>query len=113
MGAIQVHIARTFGCTRLTISRLLERVNQTGRTVDRSQNGRLRVTTPAEDRYIRTLHLRNPFLTVAESAATALDDSITVSRRLHAADIRAFKPFCGMILTCEHRRARVRWARIV
>lgn len=114
VGASNSHIARTLGCTRQTIIRLLRRVNQTGQTSDRPRSGRPRVTTPAEDRYIRTLHLRNRFLTMASTASTALGHHIsrnTVMRRLRAAGIRAYRPFRGMTLTAQHRISRLRWAR--
>lgn len=116
MGATQVQIARRFGCTPLTVSRLLQRFRQTGGTADRPRSGRPRVTTPMEDRHIRTIHLRNRFVTATSTAATALGHHIsqrTVLRRLRAAGIRAYRPFRGMALTARHRLDRLRWARRV
>ena len=72
MGASNILIARTFGCHRKTIEHFMKRYRDTGTTLDRSRTGRPRVTSRREDRYLRTLHLRNRFLTVAESASTAL-----------------------------------------
>ena len=37
-----------------TISRLLNRFQQTGNVADRSRSGRLRKTTPREDRFLTT-----------------------------------------------------------
>lgn len=116
MGATQVHIARTFACTPLTVARLLQRYRQIGTTQDRPRTGRPRVTTPREDQRIRVIHLRNRFVTAAETAATALGRRIsqrTVHRRLRAAGIRAYRPFRGMGLTVQHRRRRLQWARRV
>lgn len=116
MGASNSHIARTLGCTRQTVIRLFRRVNQTGQTSDRPRSGRPRVTTPAEDRHLRTLHLRNRFVTMTQTASTALGHIInrnTVMRRLRAAGIRAYRPFRGMTLTPQHRINRLVWARRV
>ncbi|XP_067676448.1 uncharacterized protein [Haliotis asinina] len=115
-GASQRHLARTFNCSQATISKLLNRYRQTGQTQDRPRSGRPRVTTPAEDRYIRQIHFRNRFVTDTSTAATALGHAIsrrTVFRRLHVAGIRAYRPFRGMTLTCQHRDRRLRWARTV
>ncbi|XP_071086482.1 uncharacterized protein [Haliotis cracherodii] len=43
-----------------------------GRTADRPKTGRPRVTTPHDDQYLPTLHLRNCFLIVTSSATNAL-----------------------------------------
>ncbi|XP_041355486.1 Y' element ATP-dependent helicase YJL225C-like [Gigantopelta aegis] len=77
---------------------------ETGQAQDRARSGRPRVTAPAEDHYIRTIHLRNRFVTAMSTAATALGHPIsrrTVLRQLRRAGIRAFCPFCGMALTPE------------
>ena len=116
MGASQRQIARTFNCSQAAISNLLSRYQQTGQAQDRPRSGRPRVTTPAEDRYIRTIHLRNRFVTATSTAATALGHPVsrrTVIRRLRMAGIRAFRPFRGMALTLLHRQRRIQWARTV
>jgi len=110
MGATNTHIATTLACHRKTIENLFKRYRQTGRTIDRPRSGRPRVTSQQEDRHLRTLHLRNRFLTVAESAATALGRRVspsTVTRRLRSAGIRACRPLRGVTLTRQHRRNRV------
>lgn len=112
-GATHAHIARTFGCRREVITRLMQRLRQTGQTTDRPRSGRPRVTTPIEDRYIRGLHLRNRFIPATLTAATALGRQIsrqTVSRRLREHGLRARRPYRGMTLTPQHRRDRLRWA---
>ena len=107
MGASQAHIARTFNCTPTTIFRLITRLGNTGSTKGRPRSGRPRVTTPPKDRYIRSIHLRNRFVTATSTAATALGHRIrrrTVSRSLHIAGIRAYPPFRGMVLILRHRQ---------
>ena len=116
MGATHDHVAQTLGCHRVTVSRLVQRYRQTGQTTDRPRTGRPRVTTPREDRYLRTLHLRNRFLTVTSSAALALGRRVsrhTVTRRLRAFGIRAYRPFRGQRLTQAHRQRRLEWVRRV
>ena len=116
MGATHAHVAQTLGCHRTTISRLVQRFRHTGQTSDRPRSGRPKVTTPREDRYLRTLHLRNRFLTVTSSAALALGRPIsrhTVTRRLRSFGIKAHRPFRGQRLTQEHRQRRLEWVRRV
>lgn len=67
-GMSQSQVARHLNCNQSTISRLLRRFRQTGSTNARPRPGRPRVTTPRQDQYIRTLHLRNRFLTAASTA---------------------------------------------
>ena len=65
---------------------------------------------------MRTLHLRNRFITMASTASTTLGRHIsrnTVMRRLRTAGIRAYRPFLGMSLTAKHRINRLQWARRV
>ena len=61
MSASHAHVARTLGCNRKTVNRLMECFGQTGMTLERPGTGRPRVTTPREDRYIHTLQRRNRF----------------------------------------------------
>ncbi|XP_048257532.1 uncharacterized protein LOC125383253 [Haliotis rufescens] len=92
MGATHRQISRTFNCSQTTISKLIIRYQQAGQTQDRPRSGRPRVTTPAEDRYIRQIHLRNRCVTATSAAATALGHAIsrrTVLRRLRTAGTMA------------------------
>ena len=68
-GATNAAIARTFGCTKATVGRLMQPLRRTGSTADRSRSGRPRITTPAEDRHIRVIHLRNRFVTATSTAS--------------------------------------------
>ena len=57
-GATQGAIAARYGVHRNSVRNILRRHALTGNTRHRPITGRPRVTTPAQDRYIRTAHLR-------------------------------------------------------
>ena len=52
-------VAHALNVSQSTISRLWNRFRQSGSTADAPRSGRPRVTTPAQDRFIRLCHLRN------------------------------------------------------
>ncbi|KAG2468145.1 R144A ligase, partial [Polypterus senegalus] len=52
-------VARAINCHVRTVRRLRQRYRETGRTADHPRSGRPRVTTPAQDRYIRISHLHD------------------------------------------------------
>ena len=56
-GESQAAVAGIFNVTQSTISRLWARYQQHQSTLDLPRSGRPRVTTPAQDRYIRLGHL--------------------------------------------------------
>lgn len=115
-GPSHADVARRLNCTRITVTRLMQRLRQTGRTTDRPRSGIPRVTTPDEDRHIRVLHLRNRFVTATSTAATAHGHRIsrqTVYRRLRQHGIRARHPYRGPFLTLQHQINRLIWARRV
>ncbi|XP_071104304.1 uncharacterized protein [Haliotis cracherodii] len=72
MGATQRAVAINMNCSKMTITRLVARLRQSGRTTDRPRSGRPKVTTPQDDRFLRVLHLRNRIPTVTSSAANSL-----------------------------------------
>jgi transposase len=49
-------VADHFNVTRITISMLMIRLRQTGRTNDRPHNGRPRVTSLRQDRHLRLIY---------------------------------------------------------
>ncbi|KAG2461476.1 ATP9A ATPase, partial [Polypterus senegalus] len=59
-------VARAINCHVRTVRRLRQRYRETGRTADHPRSGRPRVTTPAQDRYIRISHLRDRSYVYAE-----------------------------------------------
>uniref|UniRef100_A0AAZ3NRJ2 Transposase Tc1-like domain-containing protein n=1 Tax=Oncorhynchus tshawytscha TaxID=74940 RepID=A0AAZ3NRJ2_ONCTS len=52
-------VSRAINCNVRTVRRLRQRYRETERRADRPRSGRPRVTTPAQDRYIQTSHLRD------------------------------------------------------
>ena len=113
-GQRQADVAHALNVSQSTISRLWNRFRQSGSTADAPRSGRPRVTTPAQDRFIRLRHLRNRFLS-AQSTVQALPSNQRISRqtvrnRIHGAGLRAHRPYQGNVLTRRHRQARMLWA---
>jgi hypothetical protein len=57
-----------FNVSRITISRLIIIIRQTGRTNDRHRNGRPRVMSQRQDRHLRLIHLQNRMITSEDTA---------------------------------------------
>ena len=89
-----------------TISRLLNRFQQTGNVADRPRSGRPRKTTPRKDRFLTTSSSRrNRFLSsrtlgrlLKNATVTRVCDR-TVRNRLHSAQLKACRPYVGIPLT--------------
>ena len=115
-GATHITVARRLGCARITITRLMQRLRQTGQTVDRPKSRRPWATTPAEDRHIRLIHLRNRFVTATLTATRVLGLRVsrqTICRRLREHGIRARRPCRRVYLSAQHRgRTQRDWRRI-
>ena len=97
------------------INRLWARYNATGSTRDRPRSGRPRITTPAQDRYIRLLHLRDRFKT-ASSTVNQIPglrrvSSQTIRNRLRQFGLRPMRPLRRHILLPRHLAARLQWCR--
>ena len=106
-------VARMFNVTRATLYSLQDRFHATGTGRDRQRTGRPRVTTRAEDRFIRLQHLRNRFQPAAVTARNFQARNIsrhTVRRRLAEDTIRARRPARRPRLLPRHIRARLLWA---
>ena len=58
-GIHQNVVAQNYGISQSTVSRLRQEFRETGDVKDRPRSGRPKVTTPAEDRYINFVALRN------------------------------------------------------
>jgi transposase len=58
-------VALQFGVNVSSIERLVHRLRDTGRVVDRPQRGRQHITTPRQDRAIYLAHLCNCHVTLA------------------------------------------------
>lgn len=117
-GTSQIEVARQFGVTDRTIRYLQTRLRETGSSNDRPRSGRPRVTSAADDRYIRLSHLRRrsqPATSTARTLPGRARNRIsaqTVRRRLHRTGMRSRATYAGMPLTNARRLARHRWATV-
>uniref|UniRef100_A0AAZ3QCE1 Transposase Tc1-like domain-containing protein n=1 Tax=Oncorhynchus tshawytscha TaxID=74940 RepID=A0AAZ3QCE1_ONCTS len=88
-----------------TVRRLRQHYRETGWTADRPRSGRPRITTPAQDRYIRTSPLRERYrmaTTTARVTPGTHNPSIsaqTVRNGLREARLRACRPVVRQVLT--------------
>ena len=96
------NVARHFQRHESTISRLLIRFQQTGNVADRFRSGRPRKTTPRVDRFLTTSSRRNRFLfsrklgrLLRNATGIRVCDS-TVRNRLHAARLKACRPYADL-----------------
>ena len=102
-------VALQFGVNVSSIERLVRRLRDTGRVVDRPQRGRQRITTPRQDRAIYLAHLCNRHVTATETALTTVGNHNhhihpkTVRKRLREFGLRARRPYIDFPLThtCE------------
>ena len=97
-------VARHFQRHESTISRLLNRFQQTGNVADRPRSGRPRKTTLQEDRFLTTSSRCNRFLIsgnldhlLRNATGTRVCDR-TVRNRLHAARLKASRPYVGSLM---------------
>uniref|UniRef100_A0AAZ3PP19 Transposase Tc1-like domain-containing protein n=1 Tax=Oncorhynchus tshawytscha TaxID=74940 RepID=A0AAZ3PP19_ONCTS len=99
-----------------TVRRLRQRYRETGWTADRSRSGRPRVTTPAQDRYIRTSLLWDRYriaTTTARVTPGMHKPSISaenLSLLQTEAGLRACRPVVRQVLTRHHRQQCCLWA---
>ena len=69
-GETQTEVASTFYVSQSTISRILDRYGQHRSTRDLPRSGRPRMTTAAQDCYIRVRHLRDRFTTATSTVSS-------------------------------------------
>ena len=96
-----------------TVKSLREHYRETGRTADRPRSGRPHVTTPAQDWFIRTSHLRDRYRMATTARVGTHNPSIstqTVRNRLREAGLRTCRPAVRQVLTRHHRQQRRLWA---
>ena len=104
-------VAYHFGVHRRTIERLARKRRDTGSVKDLPRSGRPRVTTAAEDRAIRTVHLRRRFQTAAATSRQWVGGHVisryTVRRRLKDEGISCKRPMNKDGLQTRHRASRL------
>ncbi|GFU57347.1 transposable element Tc1 transposase [Trichonephila clavipes] len=110
-------VAREFDIAHSVVSRLWKSFKTTGKCSRRHGGGRVRSTTPAEDRYIVLSAKRNRRTTAQQVANQFLAASgkqisrKTVARRLRGGGLYARRPVVCVPLTRQHRTARLQWCR--
>ncbi|GFY28427.1 transposable element Tcb1 transposase [Trichonephila clavipes] len=110
-------VAREFDIAHSVVSRLWESFKTTGMCSRRHGGGRVRSTTPAEDRYIVLSAKRNRRTTAQQVATQFLAASgkqisrKTVATRLRGGGLYARTFVVCVPLTRQHRTARLRWCR--
>ncbi|GFW11123.1 transposable element Tcb2 transposase [Trichonephila clavipes] len=110
-------VAREFDIAHSVVSRLWKLFKTTGMRSRRHGGGRVRSTTPAEDRYIVLSAKRNRRTTAQQVANQFLAASgkqisrKTVARRLRGGGLYARRPVVCVPLTRQHRTARLQWCR--
>ena len=113
LGESQSEVARHMNVRQSTISRLWNRFQRFQSAEDRPRSGRPRITTAAQDRYIRVHHLRHRTTTATNTAGQVPGlrrvSAQTIRNRLREAGLRARRPYVGPVLQRQHRRLRVRW----
>ncbi|GFX42842.1 transposable element Tc1 transposase [Trichonephila clavipes] len=110
-------VAREFDIAHSVVSRLWKSFKTTGMCSRRHGRGRVRSTTPAEDRYIVLSAKRDRRTTAQQVANQILAASgkqisrKTVARRLRGGGLYARRPVVCVPLTRQHRTARLQWCR--
>ncbi|GFT64594.1 transposable element Tcb2 transposase [Trichonephila clavipes] len=108
-------VAAEFGIAHSIVSRLWRQIQTTGTTIRGFNSGRLRRTTPADDRYIVLQARRNRRQKAGEIAryttqATGRPISrFTVAKRLHGGGLFVRRPLLCVPLTLAHRRRHSLW----
>ncbi|GFU98536.1 transposable element Tcb1 transposase [Trichonephila clavipes] len=110
-------VAREFDIAHSVVSRLWKSFKTTGMCSRRNGGGRVRSTTPAEDRYIVLSAKRNRRTTAQQVANQFLAASgkqtsrKTVVRRLRGGGLYARRPVVCVPLTTQHHTALLQWCR--
>ena len=105
-------VARAINCYFRSVRHLRQCYRETGWTADRPRSGRPRVTTPAQDRYIRTSHLWDRYRMATTTARVTPGmhnpsmSAQTVCNRL----TEACRPVVRQVLNKHHRQQRRLWA---
>lgn len=116
-GMSQNDVALRLGVHQSTISRLQKKLRETGNVARRRGQGRKRVSSAADDRFLQLNSLRNRTLTAPElqnhleTVRGVRISERTVRRRLTEANLKARRPAMCPILNRRHRTTRLAFAR--
>lgn len=117
VGETMRYVADQLGVHHSTISRMAKRFRETGSHSRKYGQGRKKVTSARDERFLRQQVLRNRKLTSAElsnelqTIRNVRISAVTVRRRLHEAGLASRKAAITPLLTTAHRIARLRFAR--
>ena len=114
--ATVIQVANHFGVSRQCIYDMKTRMQVTGTVNGRPRSGRPRITNAAEDRHIRTMHIRDRFKSASQTSkefriGRRLSRN-TVVRRLRVGGIVLKKPVQRILLRPRHCRAPLQWAQL-
>ncbi|GFV51353.1 transposable element Tcb2 transposase [Trichonephila clavipes] len=115
-GQTQAEVAQAIGVSQSVISRIWNHFFVTGSAGRKPGQGRRRVTTPNEDRYLvlTARRHRNMNATLLQqhicSATGTTVSTQTVRNRLHGVGLYARRPMVCVRLTSRHRRDCREWA---
>lgn len=113
-GGSQADAARALRTSRGTIHRLWRRYEEFGDPKERHQ-GKPRITTPIQDRFLRLRALRESsvnattLVSALQNAHNVTVSSQTVRNRLHEANLRSRRPLRCPAITRGNREARNAW----
>ncbi|GFU03955.1 transposable element Tcb1 transposase [Trichonephila clavipes] len=111
-----LEVSEELGITQSVLSRLWQRFQDDGNVSRCYSTGRLRVTTPNEDRYLAVTVKRNRRSTSSDlsrqlsSATSTTVSRQTVYRRLGHIGLYAHRPIRCVPLTVTHGRLRLTWS---
>lgn len=111
------YVANLLGVNHSTVGRIIRRFRETGSHARKRGQGRKRVTSPRDERFLRVQVLRNRKCTSRElsneleAARNVRISALTVRRRLKEAGLASRKPAIAPLLTAAHRVQRLRFAR--
>jgi hypothetical protein len=117
-GKLKRTLAAHFNVSKSVILRLWDRFQHTGFFPTRPLSGRPWSTTARQDHYLINMAKWQRFQSGAVRLNTDFQTATRVSvtpqtilNRLHAANIRTFRPAVRPKLTPRHRTAKLQWAR--
>lgn len=115
-GHSQMDISRRLNVARCAVQNALRKYIETGSYHDAERSGRPKKTTSYDDRVIRRSMVFNPWCTTEDVRKNLLYAGInlhrsTISRRLKAMDLKAFKPAKKPLLTQASRKKRLQFAK--